>query len=81
MSEAEWRYLDSVMTPHYCGKVEFQCERALNPRLQMQVTDISEESVVIAMWCDKITGDAIDDDAEKVETDEGAHTPPPLTLP
>lgn len=62
MTEAEWKYIDKLLTPYYCCRVESQCARALHENIKFQLTSKSDDLVTVAMWYDH-TALTTEDDA------------------
>ncbi len=64
MSREEWKYLDSILTPFYCRKVEIQAERA--EKLKSQLVSRSETQIIFQVWSEHADDDGdVEDDIDQ----------------
>jgi hypothetical protein len=58
MTDDEWSFLDSILTPYYCRKVEAQAARAIV--MKNQLVAASETQVSFKVWCEHNEDDLAD---------------------
>ena len=83
MTDDEYRFLDSIMTPYYCRRVEFQAKRAQG--MTLQLVEKSETTVTFKIWVehvdDQSSGDEDDSsDCSDNDCDEDVLRTEPLVL-
>ena len=68
MSQSDWSFLDSILTPYYCRKVEMQVARA--DAMQLQLVSASETEVTFKVWVQHGDENTEDNNAENSSSDE-----------
>ncbi len=65
MTCEEWRFLDQILTPYYCRKVELQAERA--KKMEIEFVEKKYDAIIFKVWVPYVEGiEQVGDDVADV---------------